>query len=899
MKAKSILPSAIVISTLLIHLTFAALPRYEITDLGTLGGYSSYAHAINDTGQVVGRVDTTNLEFRAFLWDSNTGMIDLGSLGELWSDARGINNNGKVVGRLFLPGGQPRAFIWDSTAGMVELGAGVASCINNAGQIAGQFPTVYDPTAHHYRSHACIWDSANGMIDLGTLGSPCPNSTCPDHSRALGINDAGQVVGVSLSVNGSWHAFLWDSAKGMCDLGTLGGSSSGALSINNFGQIVGNSSSVNGDMHAFLWDSISDMRDLGTLGGNDSYAYAINDHGQVVGYSYTIDNDYDSIRAFVWDSNNGMIRLDELLSADSGWTGLRPHAINNRGQIVGYGINKTLQRRAAFLMTPIPPKTIYVDDDAAGANDGSSWADAFNYLQDALAAALSGDEIRVAQGIYKPDQGAGITPGDREATFQLINGVTIKGGYAGYGQPDPNVRNITTYKTILSGDLNSNDVDVFDPRDLLDEPTRAENSYHVVTGSGTEEAAVMDGFTITGGNTSRDYPDYYGGGMYNDDTSPILTNCVFSGNSARLYGGGMANRNSSPVLTNCTFINNSAGEGGGMYNSDSSPTVIQCTFNSNTAVFDGGGMYNTENSNAILTSCSFRGNSASWNGGGISNFGSSPMVMNCMFGGNSAVWGGGIYNYESDLMMTNCIVSGNRARWSGGGIYLWTGIPSPGGPCYVKRTCNVTLISCTFSENQAEHGRALACGSCYGLFPSKVQIANCILWDGGDEIRNYDGSTIKINYSDVWDGFLGEGNIDSDPLFVEPGYWALGDDPNIFVEPNDPNAVWIEGDYHLLLSSPCIDAGDPNYVPGPNETDLDGGLRVIGGRIDMGAYEAPIFAEARILPRTINLASKGKWITAYIWLPEGYDVADIDPNSVFLEDEIKPEDFSVDEHKQV
>ena len=67
----------------------------------------------------------------------------------------------------------------------------------------------------------------------------------------------------------------------------------------------------------------------------------------------------------------------------------------------------------------------------------------------------------------------------------------------------------------------------------------------------------------------------------------------------------------------------------------------------------------------------------------------------------------------------------------------------------------------------------------------------------------------------------------------------------------------------------------------------------------MGAYEAPIFAEARIVPQTINLASKGNWITCYIWLPDEYDVVDIEPNNIFLEDEIKPDEFSVDEQQQV
>ena len=115
----------------------------------------------------------------------------------------------------------------------------------------------------------------------------------------------------------------------------------------------------------------------------------------------------------------------------------------------------------AALVSIAVASTIYVDADATGANDGSSWGDACNYLQDGLTAALLSSarpiEIRVAQGIYKPDQGIGITPSDRETTFQLINGVTIKGGYAGFAEPDSNARDIEVYETILNGDLNADD----------------------------------------------------------------------------------------------------------------------------------------------------------------------------------------------------------------------------------------------------------------------------------------------------------------------------------------------------------------------------------------------------------------------------------------------------------
>jgi len=104
-------------------------------------------------------------------------------------------------------------------------------------------------------------------------------------------------------------------------------------------------------------------------------------------------------------------------------------------------------------------------------------------------------------------------------------------------------------------------------------------------------------------------------------------------------------------------------------------------------------------------------------------------------------------------------------------------------------------------------------------------LINCIFWgDIPEEINLGYKSTTSITYSDIQGGWDGEGNIDTDPCFVEPGYW-------------DADGVWVEGDYHLLMDSVCINAGDPNYVAGPNETDLDGKARVLCGRIDMGAYE--------------------------------------------------------------
>ncbi|MHC4676724.1 MAG: right-handed parallel beta-helix repeat-containing protein, partial [Planctomycetota bacterium] len=301
--------------------------------------------------------------------------------------------------------------------------------------------------------------------------------------------------------------------------------------------------------------------------------------------------------------------------------------------------------------------TIYVDADASPGGNGQTWGTAYKYLQDALhKPPTSGDEIWVAESTYKPDANAADPngSGDRTATFQLINGVTIKGGYAGSGQPDPNARDIATYETILSGDINT-------PGDNLD------NSYHVVTGSGTDANAVLDGFTITAGNANGDWPNNIGGGMYNNTSSPMVTNCGFSGNSAT-NGGGMYNLSySSPTLTNCTFSGNSAGNrGGGMLNWTSSPTLTNCSFISNSANDKGGGMLNHEDSSPTVTNCTFSGNSATSAGGGMYNdFRSNPTLTNCILWGNTPPSAAQIYNDgTSSATVTYSDVQGG---WGGTG----------------------------------------------------------------------------------------------------------------------------------------------------------------------------------------------------------------------------------------
>ncbi|MBN1392578.1 MAG: right-handed parallel beta-helix repeat-containing protein [Sedimentisphaerales bacterium] len=299
-----------------------------------------------------------------------------------------------------------------------------------------------------------------------------------------------------------------------------------------------------------------------------------------------------------------------------------------------------------------------------------------------------------------------------------------------------------------------------------------------------------------------------GSGMYNDNTgSPTLNNCTFIDNSASNNGGGMYNSLSRPALINCTLIGNSAYSGGGMANdSSSSPTLTNCTFGSNSALLGGGGMFNSSGGPALIN-CTFNGNTAGYFGGGMHNYSSRPTITNCTFTGNSTSsyggsygsHGGGMYNESSSPTLTNCIFSNNLTYEDGGGIYNFRSSPK--------------VINCTFNKNSTyEKGGGMYNNS------SSPTITNCIIWGNtapsGAQI--YDSSsTNTVSFSDVKGGWTGTGNINADPLFFN----AAG------------------GDLHLLPASPCINAGDPNFIPEPNETDIDGEPRVMLGRVDMGADE--------------------------------------------------------------
>ena len=323
--------------------------------------------------------------------------------------------------------------------------------------------------------------------------------------------------------------------------------------------------------------------------------------------------------------------------------------------------------------------------------------------------------------------------------------------------------------------------------------------------------------------------------MCNEDSSPTVTNCTFSNNTADGVGG-MYNFSSSPTVTNCTFSGNTGGRSGGMSNNMSFPTVADCTFSGN------------QGSDGL--------------GGGMTNFSSSPVVTNSIFSINSAAGasgrGGGMLNSNSSPSVTNCTFSGNVASGGGGGMYNWN-------------SSSPTVTNCVLWGDNA---------------PTGPEVGN-------------DTSSPTISYSEVqgcggsgggWDPSIGADagdNIDSDPLFVNAPLrtdltvadgiattveitdaatnYAIGDvieldDDGVVRTVSDvtgttvtfasalaaasaegtlvqnwgPGATDLDLDLHLSATSPCIDTGTDVGAP---PDDIEGTPRPQGSFYDMGAYE--------------------------------------------------------------
>ena len=310
---------------------------------------------------------------------------------------------------------------------------------------------------------------------------------------------------------------------------------------------------------------------------------------------------------------------------------------------------------------------------ATNVANATSWATACADLQAVINASAANDTIFVAAGTYKPNRRADdtstITANNRNNAFVLKKDVKIFGSFAGTESTLDERRLPTNYNytSILSGDFNGND----GGNAQSGFTGMSENAHHVVISAGDAGTASLDGFTISGGNAdgtgnitvnSKSIPRNYGGGMHNCDIASramIMKNINISGNSANISGGGMYNNNSTPVMITISISGNKAtSSGGGIDNNSSSPGLINVIINGNTAN-SGGGMSNNT-CVPILTNVIICGNTATGSGGGMINYYSNPYLTNVTVSGNTANNGSGMYNEVfASPKIRNSIIWGN------------------------------------------------------------------------------------------------------------------------------------------------------------------------------------------------------------------------------------------------
>ena len=441
-----------------------------------------------------------------------------------------------------------------------------------------------------------------------------------------------------------------------------------------------------------------------------------------------------------------------------------------------------------FSAAPNAPATIrYVDvSNLAPASPYTNWASAAVTIQAAIDAALAGDEIVVTNGVYK-------TAGKVVTGATVSNRVALTKAVYVHSVTGPDVTVIQGYR--VPGTTNA------------DGTVRCAYLTY---------GATLAGFTLTNrvtraaGTTSTEQS---GGGVWCSAAVSgipicLLSNCVLTGNSANANGGGACNG----TLVNCSLSGNFAYAGGGAYSAASS----SCTFTSNSVYYKGGGA-----NLGTLTGCTLIGNTAGDSAGGAESVtgvgflftnNTAPngcggadycTLSNCILVGNLGRWGGGSF---SSTLRTCWIISNTATLYGGGVIYgslyacVLTGNSAPsGGAAY-----QAVLNNCTLTGNTAYR---------YGGGSYSSTLTNCIIYYNyaGTSPNNSGGS---LNYCcTVPLPLAGLGNVVDPPAFVDE----------------------TAGNYRLQTNSPCINAGNNTYVSG--STDLDGNPRIVGGTVDIGAYE--------------------------------------------------------------
>ncbi|MCK5564908.1 MAG: hypothetical protein KAJ07_06640 [Planctomycetes bacterium] len=875
----------------------------------------------------------------------STGVVTVNGTGSTWTNSSGLRLGEHGNGTLDITGGgevsNGNVFVGEYSGSMGAItvdGSGstwnssyLYVGVNGNGTLSitngGMFSNEYDSTIGH-RSNlsstvtvdgfGSTWTNNRnlrvGTFSRGTL-SITGGATVSNNYGGIGTDPGGTGL---VTVDG--FGSRWSNSGSL----RIGNNGDGTVNVIGGGEVSSNGASIGWDSNGTGEVTVDGSGSMLTSSsdlyvGREGNGTLNITGGGLVSVARTLVIDYNGgDDSFINMSTGGMLALfgdggDSLIEflelIYDGTDAIRYWDGSGWADITGatLGLDYTLEYvtqgdLAGYTMLTVgEPVTMYVDDSAEGANDGTSWEDAYNEFYDALDIAQYGDKILVAQGTYKPDTSG--LDNLREASFSMINGVTLEGGYAGYGADCPDDRNVELYETILSGDLLGNDIVLDSVEEIIVDPSRLDNCYHVVTCIGTNNRTVIDGFTITAGKADLGEDDFgRGAGLYHSMGSLTLKNCSFIGNVSssehNSSGGGVFSADAYLAMFNCTFAKNYAYTGGGaaaglMRNSDD-PSIgvllVDCEFRNNLSGRYGGGISGGGNFTAL--NCSFIENEAK-DGGAILSNGENLKIIGCDILNNSASRGGGLHASRNlTSVISNCLFAGNEGFTYGGAMYLkdnstelencvfWDNTSLSSGASIYSHDGNTTLTNCTVAYNEATNGFA---GGIY-VYNDVFSVRNSIIWgnkcpsnDDTCQLKNRWSGSIEVSNSCVQDLVIDSenpSNMDIDPLLVDME----------------------NGDLHLLPDSDCIDGGDNSVVSDPN--DLDGNERIVDGDgdgeaiVDMGAYE---FFNPNTVPvaeagEDVVLSADENCMTAAVLDGSGSTDADEDELTYrwYYEDEMEP-----------
>jgi predicted outer membrane repeat protein len=451
----------------------------------------------------------------------------------------------------------------------------------------------------------------------------------------------------------------------------------------------------------------------------------------------------------------------------------------------------------------------------------------FNYetIQAAVDAAIDGDTVIVADGVYTGEGNRGIDYGGK--------GIIVKSPCG----PE----NCTIDCEGLPGG----------------------RAFLFITGEGPD--SILQGFTVK----SR-YSEYTAGVLCMNESHPTIKDCVFVGNASYYHDGGALRclDYSSPQINGCIFVRNVGGLGGAVYckgdepsmwnPEKSEPVLTNCKFLSNRTYGHGGGAY-FEQSYPTISGCSFVGNNCDDYGGGGYFLNCEPVITNCIFKNNQGSSGSGVYARLSDITLTGSLFSGNR--------------PDSGLRAY---ECQGTLSNSTFVGNKDR-----------GASVWEVAVSNCVFWEnykyqvsaesvtysdvqGGKEGEGNIDAEPLFTEAGYWDDH-GTEDYENDDFWVEGDYHLSAGSPCI--DAGDP-------DYPIDPAETDLD-GNLRVMDG----DADGNPRIDMGAYEY-QFMNLVETEMSVTPRVLNVAGNGPWVNCSITIPEGVEVDELDPDLILFLGEI-------------